>query len=289
LPYFCVERYIHADITNLSDVVRPMFRKISFLCVLLLGSVSAVHADGLVLYGAGSLRDALGAVAKDFSAKTGIPVNTSFGPSGLMRQKIEAGDKVDVFASADMAHPLKLQRDGKAAAVVMFTRNHLCAFATEEAGLTAANFGERIVDPAVKLGTSTPKADPGGDYTWAMFHLIDKRSPGAFATLDAKAQKIVGGTTDPAVKDPIAAAFQSGQINAMMGYCSGADQRRKATPGISVVPVPEAFDAGPEYGLALTRLDNPQAVALMLAILSPEGQAKLARFGFAPVGAVTEP
>ena len=54
--------------------------------------------------------------------------------------------------------------------VVMFTRNALCAFASPSAALTTANFIDRLLDPAVKLGTSTPKADPGGDYTWLMFH-----------------------------------------------------------------------------------------------------------------------
>ncbi|CAM5775368.1 molybdate ABC transporter substrate-binding protein [Labrys miyagiensis] len=255
----------------------------------LLLAASAGRADEVVLYGAGSLRDALGSIAKDFAARTGVQVQTSFGPSGLMREKIEKGDAVDVFASADMASPLKLREEGKAAAVVMFTRNQLCAFATPEAGLTTANFAGRILDPAVKLGTSTPKADPGGDYTWAMFHAIDKDAPGAFARLDAKAQKIVGGATAATSGDPIAAAFQTGQINVMIGYCSGADQRRKATPGIAVVAVPPAYDAGPEYGLALADSGNRNAVALALAILSPEGQATLARFGFAPVGLPARP
>src|SRR6185369_14838829 len=112
--------------------------------------------------------------------------------------------------------------------------------------------------------TSTPKADPGGDYTWAMFHLIDRAKPGAFATLDAKAQKIVGGTTTPSGPDPIAAALANGQIDAMVGYCSGTEQRRKATPDLTAVEVPEAFATGPEYGLAIMRLDNADAVALAL-------------------------
>ena len=268
-----------------------MFRMLPILVAGLLAWTPAAKADELVLYGAGSLRDAMTSIVKDFSAKTGIAVRTEFGPSGLMRQKIEGGDKVDLFTSADMASPLKLKQDGNAAAVVMFTRNKLCAFATPEAELTTANFAQRLVDPAVKLGTSTPKADPGGDYTWAMFHRIDAKLPGAFATLDSKAQKIVGGSTAaiPAGTDPIADAFKAGTINVMIGYCSGAAQRKKATAGITVVQVPDAYDVGPEYGLALAHTDNAAAVALMLAILSPEGQAELARFGFAPVGAISQP
>jgi len=260
-----------------------------FLLLLLLASQA--HAEDVVLYGAGSLHDALTAIAADYSARTGASVRTAFGPSGLMRDKIESGDKVDLFASADMGHALKLRRDGRAVQAVMFTRNRLCAFATPEAGLTAAKFAERLIDPSVKLGTSTPKADPGGDYTWVMFRLIDKAHPGAFATLDAKAKKIVGGSAapDPANPNPIAAAFAHGEINVMMGYCSGAEQRRKDTPGIAAIAVPDDYATGPEYGLAVTALDKPAAVGLALAILSPEGQATLARFGFAAIGLPAAP
>jgi molybdate transport system substrate-binding protein len=257
---------------------------------LLLGASSA-RADEVVLYGAGSLSAVLTKITQDFTRKTGIPVRTAFGPSGLMREKIEKGDKVDILASADMASPLRLREEGKVAAVAMFTRNKLCAFAAAEAGLTAANFGERLLDASVKLGTSTPKADPGGDYTWAMFRLIDKAMPGAFARLDAKAQKIVGGTTaaNPSDPDPIATAFRNGQINVMMGYCSGAEQRRKATPGILVVQVPDAYETGPEYGLAIERTDKAAVMALVFAILSPEGQTTLGQYGFAPVGMPGQP
>jgi molybdate transport system substrate-binding protein len=88
---------------------------------------------------------------------------------------------------------------------------------------------------------------PSGDYTWAMFELIDKARPGAFATLEAKAQKI------------------------------------------EVIPIPEEYAAGPEYGMAVVSFDKPADVALAFAILSPEGQAVLKRFGFAPVGLQAKP
>jgi len=261
------------------------------LAVLLFLSAAQAHAEEVVLYGAGSLKDALTAITAEYTRNSGIAVRTAFGPSGLMREKIDAGDKVDLFASADMGHALKLREDGRAAATVMFTRNKLCAFAKPEAKLTAATFAERLLDPAVKLGTSTPKADPGGDYTRAMFQLIDKAHPGAFAVLDAKAQKIVGGTTapDPEKPDPVAAGFASGEINAMIGYCSGTEQRRKQTPDLDVVAVPEEYAAEPEYGLAIMSLEKPAAVALAFAILSPEGQTMLQRFGFAPVGLPAKP
>jgi len=40
---------------------------------------------------------------------------------------------------------------------------------------------------AAMLGASTPKADPSGDYAWAVFRQIDGLRPGSFETLDRKA------------------------------------------------------------------------------------------------------
>ena len=270
----------------------PRTRMLAGLAVtlsLMLG-VAPARAEELVLYGAGSLREVMTAIAADFTKSTGIPVRTSFGPSGLMRAKIEAGDKVDLFASADMGHPAKLQKDGRATSVVMFTRNRLCAFAKPDAGLTTANFAERLIDPAVKLGTSTPVADPGGDYTWQMFRLIDKARPGAFAMLDAKAKKVDGGSVPhPSDPDPTGSAFARGDINVMIAYCSGVERRRRATPDAQVVHVPDSLAVGPEYGLAILNAVTPAAAKLAFAILSVEGQATLARSGFDPVGLPSGP
>ncbi|CAO3359303.1 extracellular solute-binding protein [Azospirillum palustre] len=269
----------------------PVLRRPAVLTLLAAFSLSAIsvstaRAEELVLYGAGSLRGAMTAIAADYAKATGNSVRTAFGPSGLMRDRIEAGEAVDLFTSADMGHALTLRKDGRAAAAVMFTRNRLCAFAKPEARLEPASFAERLLDPSVRIGTSTPKADPGGDYTWEMFQRIGRHHLGAFAILDAKAKKIVGGSTaaDPSDPDPIASAFARGDITVMIAYCSGAEQRRQATPDLQVVPVPPPYATGPEYGLAITSLQKPAAVGLMLAILSPEGQATLARFGFDPVG-----
>jgi molybdate transport system substrate-binding protein len=262
-----------------------MRNSVALFAILLSGPQAC--AEEIVLYGAGSLKGVLTAISDGYSVETGVTVRTSFGPSGLLREKIEKGDKVDLFASADMGNALKLRDDDQAAGVVMFTRNALCGFASPGIGLTTANFAERLLDPSVKLGTSTPKADPGGDYTWEIFELIEKKHAGALALLDSKAQKIVGGSAavDSSNPNPIKSAFEKNQINVMIGYCSGAEQQRKDVPGIEVVHIPDQFAAGPEYGLAIMSFNKPAAIGLAFAILSPEGQATLARFGFMPIGA----
>jgi ABC-type molybdate transport system substrate-binding protein len=60
------------------------------------------RADDLVLYGAGSLREAMAQIATSFGQSHDVTVATQFGPSGRMRERIENGEHVDVFTSADV-------------------------------------------------------------------------------------------------------------------------------------------------------------------------------------------
>jgi molybdate transport system substrate-binding protein len=255
-----------------------------FLAVAGIVAMTALaHADELRVLAAGSLREVIGQIGERYQKGTAVPVVANFGPSGVLRERIEKGEKADLLASADMGHPLKLLADGRATRVDMFARNALCAFAASKVGLTSANFIDRLLDPAVKLGTSTPKADPAGDYTWLMFHRIDALHPGAYAILDQKAQKIVGGPV-PESGDPVADGFKSGTIDVMIGYCSGRERMAKAVPELQAVEVPKEIAASPEYGLAILKGAGPRAEDLALYMLSTEGQQIFAQFGFAPVG-----
>ena len=259
------------------------------LTALLLGSVlsNTASSEELVLYGAGSLREVMTQIATDYQARHGGTVRTDFGPSGLMRERIERGERVDLFASADMGHPLKLREQGRATTVAMFTRNTLCAVAMPHVGLTTGNFLDKLLDPGIKLGTSTPKADPSGDYTWAMFRLADRLRPGSFAVLDTKAQQIVGGTLPSAPgtsPDPTITALRDGVVDVAIGYCTSAQPRLRQLPTLHIVNIPDTLRVGPEYGLALLKDAQPAAAGLMLYILSVDGQATLEKFGFRPVG-----
>jgi molybdate transport system substrate-binding protein len=262
--------------------VRPLLLA-AFCLVTMAGSPSA---EELHLLAAGSLREVLGAIGNQYRAAAGIDIVADFGPSGILREEIEKGRRADLFASADIGHPLALWREGRATRVVMFTRNRLCGIAVPRIGLTTTNFVDRLLDPAVKLGTSTPKADPAGDYTWQMFRHIDARRPGSYAVLDKKAQQIVGGPTNNANiggKDPAVAALASGTVDIVIGYCTSARLRRSQMPQLQIAAVPREIAAGPEYGLAILKGADPRTADLALFMLSPAGQQIFADYGFAPV------
>lgn len=239
------------------------------------------------IFAAGSLTGALTAIATTYTAQTGQPVVTEFGPAGLMRERIERGDVPDLFASANMAHPQKLADAGQATPPMVFVRNRLCASALPGFGLTTANVFDRLLDPKVGLGTSTPGADPGGDYAWAMFAKAERSRPGARAILEGKAQQLVGGTNNPPVPDgqnAMAYWFATGRIQLTLGYCSG--RQTTPDPQYTKVELPPELAIRADYGLSvLTRTGRTDNAAWRFAtfLMGPQAQAIAARYGFTPV------
>jgi molybdenum ABC transporter molybdate-binding protein len=225
-------------------------------------------------------------IAQAFREAGGSEVVGTFGPSGAMRERIEAGDKVDIFTSADLGHPRKLNQDGRAEPPVVFARNTLCAIAGPKVGLTADDILDRALDPAVKLGTSTPKSDPSGDYTWAMFHKAEAVRPGAYAALDAKALQLVGAADSMqklgAPKDRNIAAWliEQGKADVFIAYCTSGKAAKAEKPDLTVLPLPREFAVGAAYGLTVMKGAPPEAYRFALFILSPAGQAILAEEGF---------
>lgn len=249
----------------------------------------AAHAGSAIrVLAAGSLAGAFTELARLYGGETGDAVETVFGPSGLLLDRIEQGDAADLFASANLAHPERLAREGKAAPAVVFVRNTLCGIARPDVHLTTANFLARILDPAVKLGTSTPKADPGGDYAWVLFAKADSLKPGARAALEAKALQLVGGAESPPVpagRNALAYFLEERRADVFLAYCSSG---QAAGGGLDVVATPGPLSVGADYGLAVLTRDPSREVAasrFAFFVLSPAGQAVLARYGFQPVAA----
>jgi molybdate transport system substrate-binding protein len=160
----------------------PDLGKCALLALLTVIVPMAARAqdNGLVLYGAGSLREAMTDMAALFSREHGIAVRTEFGASGRMRERIDAGDKVDVFTSADIGHAAKLVADGKASVVAMFARNDLCLLGPA-ARVSAGSAGalDALLKDGGKVGVSPAKIDPLGDYTVQFFDVADKMKPAA--------------------------------------------------------------------------------------------------------------
>lgn len=233
---------------------------------------------------AGSLRVAINEIASAFETATGIRVESGFGPSGTLRERIAKGEQADLFASADMGNPAALSRAGKAGPVILFARNRLCGLVRPGLAVTPDTFLSVLLDPHIKIGTSTPKADPLGDYTWAMFSKADAIQAGSRAELEAKARKLIGGPpsgiSPPPGMDLFAWHLSEGHADVFIEYCSAGANFKKDLPNATVVNLPAQLSVGADYGLTVLRTKNPNAAELAFFILSQDGQRILAQNGF---------
>jgi molybdate transport system substrate-binding protein len=234
------------------------------------------------LYAAGSLRDALTEVARQFETQSGQPVALTFGASGLLRERIENGEPAQVFASADMDHPLRLARAGGWTAPTVFALNQMCVLAAPSVKATPGTLLETMLRPEVRVGTSTPKADPAGDYAWELFRRADKLQSGAFATLDSKALKLTGGADAPKPpegRNTYAWIMSEGRADLFVTYCTNAVTVQREAPTLKVIDVPPDLQVAARYGVSAREGDSA-AAQLVQYIVSPAAQAVLRKRGF---------
>jgi len=200
-----------------------------------------------------------------------------------MRERIEKGETAQVFASANMRHPQTLEQAGRGGPVALFARNKLCALAQPDLAVDTASLLTVMLDPAVRLGTSTPKADPSGDYAWALFAKAEALEPGAKATLEEKALPLTGGPLSakaPEGRNTYGWVMESGQADLFLTYCTNGVLAQKEVPDLKIVAVPAGLAVGADYGLLVLDGAPAEAWRLALYILSPVGQAVLADYGF---------
>jgi molybdate transport system substrate-binding protein len=242
-------------------------------------------ADTVQLYAAGSLRGALTDVAKAYQAASGDKVEAKYGPSGLLKNEIAGGAAAQVFASANMAHPQALHDAKKSGTVLRFARNRLCALVKPGLRVDSVGLLERMLASDVKLGTSTPKADPSGDYAFAVFQKAEAIKPGAQAALEKKALQLTGAATSaasPAGRSVYGWHVAEGRADIFLTYCTNALVARRENPGQQIVALPDNLAVGADYGLTVMNAAPAAAQRFAEFIMSAEGQRILADHGFAP-------
>lgn len=148
----------------------------------------------LRLLAAGSLRAVWPHLVAAFRAQTGFEVITDFAPAGVLRQRIERGERCDLFASANRLHPESLLQQRLAQRVARFAANTLCLTAKRDIVTEGDDWLSLLQRDGLRLATSTPRSDPSGDYTWQLFAHIEQRHPGVGEKLKEKAHMLVGGT-----------------------------------------------------------------------------------------------
>jgi molybdate transport system substrate-binding protein len=235
----------------------------------------------LTVFAAGSLKRAFVPLLARFRQESGINVEVQFGPAGLLRERIEAGEPCSLFASANTQHPQTLLTAGRAREVHSFAANQLNLTASVTPDTADADWLRLLGNPALTLGTSTPGCDPSGDYTWQLFDNIDARHPGRGTALKQRAKRLVGGRDTLTVPDgEIASAWliRQGLADLFIGYAHYS-QALVGQTDIRTLAIPQPYNVRCEYQLALLEESLP-ARQLMHFIVSAQGQRFLREAGF---------
>jgi len=189
---------------------------------------------------------------------------------------VAAGAEFSVFAAGSLRAPL-------ADLAQRFARNSMCLLTGARSHATTASALDAMIDPAVKLGTSTPKADPSGDYAWEVFHKAEALGPGAFATLTAKARQLTGGPQSPPATGSAYGAFiAAGDADMFLTYCTNAELARQENPQLRVVTLPADLVVAADYGIAARKDAAAAATAFVDYLRGPAGRRVFAAYGFDP-------
>lgn len=233
----------------------------------------------LNILAAGSLRRVWAPLIARFEAETGILIETQFGPAGMLRERIEQGEPCDLFASANITHPLTLQRMGIAQEVHPFAGNRLCLTVAKSVAAENADWLEMLSREDLRLATSTPGCDPSGDYTWQLFDNIEQRNPGLGESIRKRAQPLVGGRATVQVPEgELAGAWliRNHYADMFIGYRSYAPALREQ-PEVAVYDIALEYNIRSVYAFAVC---HPAAKGLADFLLSAPTQQFLVDFGF---------
>lgn len=245
------------------------------LCVSALAAVSvqsAAHADELVVSAAASLTNAFREMATAFEkGQPNTKVVLNLGASDVLLQQIVNGAPADVFASADEK---AMDKAVEAKAVVPGTRhdfatNSLVMIVPADSKLVVHSVREALAAPEIKhVALGNPASVPAGRYAkTALEH------EGAW---DIVAPKSVLASNVRESLDYVA----RGEADAGFVFGTDAAIMPKAVKVAAIVPTQPPVT----YPIALVKGSAHSAEAKAFAdfVLSSNGQAILAKYGFKP-------
>ncbi|QRG79775.1 molybdate ABC transporter substrate-binding protein [Citrobacter sp. R56] len=224
---------------------------------------------------AGSLRAVWRPLIACFQAQERQDISCDYGPAGLLRERIEAGEPCDFFASANLAHPQALLDAGRALFVAPFTTNRLCLCVREDLVRAGDDWLALLTRPTLRIGTSTAGCDPSGDYTQQLFSRMGE----AGERVRERAVALIGGRETLAIPAGRLAAewlINNDYTDVFIGYASYAPRLREVAT-LKILAIPEPYNPVVQYAFAcLSERGKPFSDFL----LSPQAGAILRQHGF---------
>jgi molybdate transport system substrate-binding protein len=218
----------------------------------------AAKASQLTVYAAASLTNVFPAI--DPNEKY------SFGGSNTLATQIQQGAPADVFASANMTLPKKLNDAGLCSKPVVFTRNRLVIVVPKSNPAHIHNIYD-LTKSGVKVDIAQSGV-PVGTYTLQILQNMNLKA--------AVLKNVVSEETD--VRE-VLAKVALGEADAGFVYSTDAKTVPKQ---VLVIKVPAWAQPKVQYGICVVSHSSNKAAAqaFIKKVLSKAGQKKLHKFGF---------
>jgi molybdate transport system substrate-binding protein len=139
----------------------PVLR--SLVAIVLLVVPARAQAPDVRVAAASDLQAALPSVIARFQKETGVRVQPTFGSSGNFFTQLQNGAPFDVFLSADIEYPRRLQAAGLGEGVVSYGTGRLVLWTRRDSGIDVTRGLDVVLDPRVKrIAIANPKYAPYG-------------------------------------------------------------------------------------------------------------------------------
>lgn len=231
-------------------------------------------SGSIVVSAASSLTDAFTEVAVAFEATNpGVTVDLNFGSSSELATQIVEGAPAEVFASANEAQMAVVIDAGVAEVAEIFAQNVIVVAVPADNDSVQAF--EDIAADGVRLVLAGVDV-PVGDYAR---RAISAASTAGVYGADFQSRVLANVVSEEPNVRAVLAKVELGEADAGIVYATDASISGDA---VRVVEVPAEYSTPAVYPIAAVG-ENPseQALAFVAFVLSQEGQAILAGFGFA--------
>lgn len=254
------------------------------VCVALAALVPFAACDGggarepqrdheLVVFAAASLRDAFVELGRQFEREQpNVDIAFNFAGTQELRRQIEQGARVDVLAAADRRHVDALAAAGRVREPVTFAANRPVIVVANDATSIIRSLAD--LPNAERLVIGAPEV-PIGAYTLELLARAEAQLGAGFA---ARVQERVV-SRELNVRQ-VLAKVRLGEAQAGVVYRSDVH----GVDDVVVLELPPGLDVLAEYPVAIATDASAAAPAraFVALLLSPAGQAALARAGFLP-------
>lgn len=237
---------------------------ISMAAVLALGGCTSQSERELVVSAAASLADSFASIESAFEeANAGVDVVVNLAGSSALREQILEGAPVDVFASASLSDMDRLVAAGETVGEPRVFASNLLQIAVPSGNPAGVVGLGDFADEDLLIGLCADGV-PCGDFAREVL-----ANAGVVPSIDTNESDVRSLLTK----------IESGELDTGIVYLTDVVSSRGAVEGVGI---PEDINVTAEYpiGIMANGADHEDAAAFIEFVLSDEGQAIMAEFGF---------